>query len=346
LYRVVNKDKKVGFIDRTGRLVIGFNRLPAGVEVGDFSEGLASICFPNESGGDCRGVGFIDETGEIVIAPRFKHATKFSEGLAYVEAEGLVGFIDRRGEVAIKLKETERYVSDFHEGLALVLTDQGLGFIDRAGKWAINARYSYAESFSEGLAAATISSERGAKYGFINKEGQMVIPPRFGPRVEIDPERVVAIDTPRFSEGLARVRVGDLYGYINKQGEFVIPPQFPYAGDFSEGLANVAEKGKESKAGFIDKSGRWVITPRFALGSHAIFNSFKGGLAPVAVEIKPGIVAWGYIDRNDKMVIEPRFVEACPFDGDVALVYVADASRNLAIARYIDKTGKYLWEPQ
>lgn len=29
LYRVTNKDKKVGFIDKTGKLVIGFDRLPA-----------------------------------------------------------------------------------------------------------------------------------------------------------------------------------------------------------------------------------------------------------------------------------------------------------------------------
>ena len=44
------------------------------------------------------------------------------------------------------------------------------------------------------------------------------------------------------------MRVSDLYGYINEKGEFVIPPQFPDAWNLSEGLANVAEKGKEGLA--------------------------------------------------------------------------------------------------
>lgn len=45
LYKVTNKDNKVGFIDKTGKLVIGFDRLPAEAEVGSFSEGFAPICF-------------------------------------------------------------------------------------------------------------------------------------------------------------------------------------------------------------------------------------------------------------------------------------------------------------
>src|SRR2546421_181906 len=60
LYRVTMRDeksgeKKTGFIDNTGKLVIGFDRLPAGAVVGDFSEGLAPICYLDASGGGCRG---------------------------------------------------------------------------------------------------------------------------------------------------------------------------------------------------------------------------------------------------------------------------------------------------
>ena len=45
LYKVTNNDNRVGFIDKTGKLVIGFDRLPAEAEVGSFSEGFAPICF-------------------------------------------------------------------------------------------------------------------------------------------------------------------------------------------------------------------------------------------------------------------------------------------------------------
>src|ERR687896_617122 len=72
LHKVTNKDNKVGFIDKTGKLVIGFDRLPAGAEVGSFAEGFAPICFLNKSptlySMRC---GYIDETGRIVIPPRF-----------------------------------------------------------------------------------------------------------------------------------------------------------------------------------------------------------------------------------------------------------------------------------
>jgi hypothetical protein len=93
LYKVTNKDKKVGFIDKTGKLVIGFDRLPAGTEVGSFSEGFAPICSydkpPSIYTLHC---GYIDETGSIVIPPRFVLSSQFSEGLAWIRTETLVGF--------------------------------------------------------------------------------------------------------------------------------------------------------------------------------------------------------------------------------------------------------------
>jgi uncharacterized lipoprotein YddW (UPF0748 family) len=42
-----------------------------------------------------------------------------------------------------------------------------------------------------------------------------------------------------FSEGLARVRIGDKWGYIDQTGQFVISPQFDEANSFSEGVALV-----------------------------------------------------------------------------------------------------------
>jgi hypothetical protein len=42
-----------------------------------------------------------------------------------------------------------------------------------------------------------------------------------------------------FSEGLARVQVGEKWGFIDKTGNLVIQPQFDEASEFSEGLARV-----------------------------------------------------------------------------------------------------------
>jgi hypothetical protein len=84
--------------------------------------------------------------------------------------------------------------------------------------------------FSEGLAAVVVDE----KLGFIDKTGEMKIPPRFEPRRGRHGERFGS----SFSEGLAPVsteminRFQGTYGYINKKGEFVIKPQFQTAQAF------------------------------------------------------------------------------------------------------------------
>src|SRR5260221_1912176 len=74
---VVLKDKKWGFMDREGKVVIPFQfeyELP-------FSEGLAQI---TAGGGQDRNIGFIDLHGAPVIPPKYYKAGNFSEGLAPV----------------------------------------------------------------------------------------------------------------------------------------------------------------------------------------------------------------------------------------------------------------------
>ena len=344
LYRVFNRDNDPGFIDRTGRLVIGFDKFQAKVEIGDFHEGLAVICFLAQQPHTCKAIGYIDQNAEIAIAPRFKQARDFSEGLAYVGTDDMNGFIDRNGKVIIKLEENQQLLSaGFQDGRAIIRTSQGLGFIDRTGKVVIEPRYSHVLPFSDGLAAvASGYLWKDLKYGFIDRNGQMVIPPRFEARVEGGPYAGGYIDTSRFSEGLARVMVGGLYGYINKKGKFVIPPKVDLAGDFSEGLAYVV---KNDKVGFIDKQGRWVIPPRFAQGKKSIYKLFGDGLAPVALIIGDK-TRWGYVDRTGKMVIQPTFADASPFNDGIAMVTVVDSQTNSLVIRYIGKTGRFLWEPK
>ena len=101
-------------------------------------------------------------------------------------------------------------------------------------EYAIQPQFDDAWDFSDGLARVRI----GGKWGYVNKEGQVVIKPQFD-------------DIWDFSGGLARVRVDGKYGYINREGQYVIKPQFDGAGTgFSEGLAPVK---KDGKWGYISK---------------------------------------------------------------------------------------------
>jgi hypothetical protein len=67
------KDKKCGYIDNTGRLIIPFTFDSAG----EFSEGLAAVSIKEKT-------GYIDETGKIVISPQFISGAPFSSGMALV----------------------------------------------------------------------------------------------------------------------------------------------------------------------------------------------------------------------------------------------------------------------
>lgn len=110
------------------------------------------IATPNEeetlvcySDGKKRGY-FNKYTGEMVIRPQYDHAWIFSEGLAAVDTEGSIKFIDTEGNVVIDTKAAycprqESYV--FHEGYCRLASADGkhVGLIDNTGKELLPIEY-------------------------------------------------------------------------------------------------------------------------------------------------------------------------------------------------------------
>jgi hypothetical protein len=334
----VVKDKKCGYIDKTGRLIIPFKFDGAD----DFSEGLAGVRIDGKS-------GYIDETGKFVISPPSLSGFPFSSGMALVvirdfEKDHLhmrkLGYINRSGKLVIQRKEAwdskSLHISYkelfFSEGLVSVEQNGKVGFIDKAGKQIIPPIYAAAQPFSEGLAAVRIKG----KYGYIDRSGKMVIPPQFE-------------DAGPFSEGLALINSnGNQCGYIDKSGKLVINGEdFVLARGFSEGLAAVM--GKNDKYGFIDKTGKFVIQPQFYR-----VGDFSEGLAAVnPVEADwPGNLA--YINQRGQMVIKsmstlrdrPMKVEFdlhyYRFCGGVARVSLGN-EEDSDLRGYINKEGKFIW---
>lgn len=91
--------------------------------------------------------GYFDMfTGEPVIKPKYKHAWVFSDGLASVDDDGWIKFIDAKGNVAIDpkipyIKGAEGYV--FHGGHCVLHNAQRskFGMIDKHGNWVMKAIY-------------------------------------------------------------------------------------------------------------------------------------------------------------------------------------------------------------
>ena len=283
--------------------------------------------------------GYIDNTGKVVIEPKFDSADIFSEGLAFVNIGEKVGFIDKTGKLIVEFQKGQFYFRDFSQGLAVVASNNRFGYIDRTGQLVIPLQFDGAWDFTkEGLAVIKL----GKKYGYIDRTGKLVINPQFveargfseglakiAVEVEIPlklpdgKEQTILARTygfidqngqrvinPQFgnvlpfSEGLAPVEAGNDWGYIDKTGKMVISPQFEDAHTFAEGLARVKLAGRW---GFIDKTGKYVINPQF---ENAI--GFSQGLAPVQVGGK-----WGYINRTGQIVITPQFDYAERFPEDV-----------------------------
>ena len=133
---------------------------------------------------------------------------------------------------------------------------------------------------SGGVLPPTISDEPVERYGFstdektvgfINKEGEVAIKPRFSM-------------AKGFYQGLSAVAVKKedkfLWGYINHQGRFVVKPKYLMAYNFSEdGLAIVKKKEKEKTSLlFINRRGKEVID---LSKDYDTVQNFTEGLAAV-----------------------------------------------------------------
>lgn len=254
----------LGYVDMAGKVVIPADKyrviLTERDNFYDFSDGLCRVMdFDNYRN------FFIDKTGKKVFDCD-GYAEDFHEGLAAVGSynektdEFLHGFIDKTGKKVIPNKFTA--VGDFRDGLCCAFGEGKAGFIDKEGKWVITGDYKlitlYEEfddsyplcsTFSDGL--AWMCNKEG-KFGYIDKEGNVVIPFRYEP----GKDEWSYTDQPVFDfhQGLARVwdKATGKYGYIDKEGNEVFPYEFDFAEDVSEGVA-IVQKGDQF--GFINTKG-------------------------------------------------------------------------------------------
>ncbi len=252
------KDKKWGYIDKTGKVIIEaqYDR------VKPFSEGLAGVKKDGKW-------GYINKAGNLVITPRFKYEARlFSEGLAAFEKDDKWGYIDKTGKVVIDAQF--EHGASFSEGLARVLKDEKWGYIDKTGKFVIEPQLEFCRDFSESLAAF----RKDEKWGYIDKTGKVMVEAKF--------EEVEA-----FSEGLAAVIIIEddfyKYGYIDKQGNWFIEPSFSHVTSFSEGHAAVTKITGEVE--LINSVGDTVIRYETKKGilKNPLINSNKQG----TVSVKP-----------------------------------------------------------
>jgi len=276
-YAWVVIDSLYYLIDKAGSTVIDQSYTMAR----EFNHGLA----PVEVDGKW---GYIDASGNYVIGPQYDSAESFSEGYARVEVGNGCGYIDTQGNL---ITETiyDYWAQPFCEGLAGVgfPTDdfempRNMGYIDTTGTIVIYPEYNSVSPFYNGIAGVSTGPWHDRKCGFINSQGEVIIP-------------LIYEDAGwTFSEGTAPVCTHGRWGFIDIEGNFVIQPHYEDAWNFSDGNASVCIDGKW---GVIDSEGNLVVAPLYDYALH-----FSHGLAAAK---KDGKI--GFIDINGDTVIPFRY---------------------------------------
>lgn len=244
----------------------------------------------------------------------------------YEDDEGLFGYKNTvTGVVDINSQFEDAY--EFSEGMAAVSSSCGdicnYGYIDKEGKLVIDEIYYEAWSFKNGLALVSKGNcdDIPCKWGYIDRNGVSIVP-------------IIYDDVYPFSEEMALVGKDDKgYGFVNIGGREIIPLQYEDAEPFSEGLAAVSSN---EKWGFIDNTGEFKIPASFSKA-----GSFSNELAPVQ---DPGSGLWGYIDHSGNYKIKPQFKFAKSFENNRAGVMVEIESNGMQLMteKQIDKNGAFV----
>lgn len=333
LQKKKDENGKWGFIDEeTKEWVIQ----PQYYDARNFSEGFALVSRERSGnsaiwGGDttylCINYGFIDRYNNVITPFKYDKLLtgNFHEGMAVVGIEDenhypYCGYVDKTGKEVIPLIYAEAF--NFSEGLACVAKDVvGIVDLDHNNKTYFETDYQY-------------GGINKAKFGFIDKTGQVAIPFKFGYAFSFNEGlAAVAANEDVFYGFISRVALNGRWGFINKQGEFVIEPQYNEARGFYENLAPVMkyiESENEELWGYIDKKNNLVIPYKY-IGA----TPFLDGVAIVSNNEN-----FGLIDKSGRTII-PTTLNRLNFAGDgVLTAEISKESENGGIVQYNPRTGR------
>jgi hypothetical protein len=284
-------------------------------------------------------IGYVDRTGKVVEPASYERGSQIFRGdWVGVSKGGKAGYLNLRTRATTGLVFDE-VVDDyqrvlFANGPEPARIGAKWGFVDESGKLVIPLRFEGAGGFGEdGLAIVKVGDAGGLPW----REGFI---DKAGNAVILPKYDMLR----PYSGGLAVFRRGEKWGAIDREGREVIPPRFGALGWFGDnGLALASREGRfgdeKARFGYVDRTGRFVIPQ-----SVAYAGSFKPVPADGGMEAPEGLARVvlasgevGYIDASGKVVTRfPAGVNAWGISPN-GLVRFQDA----ATARYgfADRTG-------
>ncbi len=183
-------------------------------------------------------------TGEIVVPLTYKHAWVFSEGLAGVVQNDMVGFINSKGDLVIPCRYPYRGNSltefVFNNGHCVVANEkQQIGVIDTLGNWVIKPIYDnvnltreYAVVYAKGQFKQQVDfSGNVLNSRVIDYVSSLYFPSNYINKETGEPESG-SVENEKY----AKYRVGEFYGLMSTNGRVITLPIYADIIGISESL--------------------------------------------------------------------------------------------------------------
>lgn len=275
--------------------------------------------------------------------------------LAIESDEGLQGYYNPVKEEFSITPQFEYATNFYANGWTPIQVDGKWFAIDSLGN--IPSYYFDFDQVERTRDDALIPARNKDKWGFINRNGEIVIPLAYDEVKEF------------MGESLTPIKTGGKYGYINEKGEMIIPPEFSDAKRFYKHKnLKVAAVKKDSKYGLIDTLGHFVMKPKF--DDIEVFHS-ENGLFQVRNENMRGCIDmkgvtkipleyeylfpfseesfsvkkdgyWTIIDKNGKKIIPEKFEYVYYYNQEVDLAGIKKNGKY----GFINRKGEEVIPPQ
>ena len=160
--REVNETVRYNEIDRRITDVMREKEKVDGMKVDEtWKHGMDSIGIFKKDGK--RGFYSLN-TNKVLVPATYTHAWFFSEGLAAVEKDGKIGFVNMKGALVIPHqfihRTNDRPNIYFENGLCVMANGNGqIGVINRKGEWVVKPQYEKIDLTESGIFATTSNSK-------------------------------------------------------------------------------------------------------------------------------------------------------------------------------------------
>jgi hypothetical protein len=228
---VVWRGGKVGYIDRSGQIVIP-PKFDTGASSAEFVDDLPA---PAKLG---RMVGLIDRSGNWVMEPAYDSISPRGGSKGATGVDQFKGFVVRRGDKSGVLGPAGQVIID----TMLERQVQPPGAATAKGFVFVFSPYDFPVFCADGRIIGLVDQ----KPRFFSRSGELL-------SAQGELQRP-ACDAPHV------VKVGEKFGYVDRMLQPVTDVKFEFADPFQNGLAAAKLDGK---VGLLRVDGTWAIEPRF-----------------------------------------------------------------------------------